>query len=101
MLKEKSASLEQTVSNLRGVGPKLKERLNKLGIDTLEDLLMHLPMRYEDRTTLSPINRIRLEQRAVVDGVIASANIEFGRRRSLNVTIEDKTGILKLRFFYF
>ncbi len=101
MLKEKQPRLQQAVSNLRGVGPKLKERLNKLDIFTLEDLLLHLPMRYEDRTMISPINRIRLEQRVVVDALIVNATIEYGRRRSLNLTIEDKTGILKLRFFYF
>lgn len=101
MLIEKKESSQQPVSDLRGVGPKLKDKLNKLGIFSLEDLLLHLPMRYEDRTTISPINRIRLEQRVVVDAQIVSANIEFGRRRSLNVAIEDQTGILKLRFFYF
>ena len=101
MLKEKEALKKHSVSQLRGVGPKLTERLNKLHIFTVEDLLLHMPMRYEDRTQISPINRVRLEQRAVVDGEIINASLQYGRKRSLVVEISDSTGFLKLRFFYF
>lgn len=101
MLKEKNALKQYGISTLRGVGPKLTERLNKLHIYTIEDLLLHLPARYEDRTQISPINRVRLEQRVVVDGEIINASLQYGRRRSLVVEIADSTGVLMLRFFYF
>ena len=43
----------QSLESLRGVGPKLAERLQRYGIGTAEDLLFHLPLRYQDRTRVT------------------------------------------------
>ena len=43
------------LQDLKGVGPKIQEKLNKLGIYQVEDLLFHIPSKYLDKTTISPI----------------------------------------------
>jgi ATP-dependent DNA helicase RecG len=96
---EKSDSVPVTA--LRGVGPRIAERLAALGIETLQDLLFHLPLRYQDRTRLSPIGSLRPGQEAVVSGEIQITQVQYGRRRSLICVIHDGTGRLSLRFFHF
>lgn len=76
-------------------------RLERLGIHTLVDLLFHLPLRYQDRTRITPIAALTHGTDVVVVGKILSSDIRFGRRRSLLVQIEDESGILTLRFFHF
>lgn len=87
--------------SLRGVGPAAEERLLRLGISRPLDLLFLLPQRYEDRTRLTPLGALRPGQRAVVEGVIAVADVAYRQRRSLLVRITDHTGQLTLRFFHF
>ena len=89
------------VTALRGVGPRVAERLAALGIESLQDLLFHLPLRYQDRTRLSAIGSLRQGQEAVVCGEIQITQIQYGRRRSLISVIHDGTGSISLRFFYF
>jgi ATP-dependent DNA helicase RecG len=96
---EKSDSV--AVTALRGVGPRIAERLASLGIESLQDLLFHLPLRYQDRTRLGAIGSLRAGQEAVICGKIQIAQIQYGRRRSLLCQIHDGTGSLHLRFFYF
>ncbi|MFP5441859.1 MAG: ATP-dependent DNA helicase RecG [Gammaproteobacteria bacterium] len=93
--------LQSPVATLKGVGPALAARLAVLGIETLEDLLFHLPIRYEDRTRVTPIGALRPLTTAQVEGEVQAADILFGRRRSLLVKIADRTGIVALRFYHF
>ena len=89
------------VTALKGVGDSLAEKLGKLGIETVQDLLFLLPARYEDRTQIVPIGTLRAGARAVVEGEIQLAEVAFRRRRQLLVRITDGSGSLTLRFFYF
>ncbi len=89
------------LTNLRGVGPALLEKLNALGINTVLDLLFHLPLRYQDRTRLTPIGGLRHGADVVIEGVIAGSAVMFGKRRSLLVKVQDGTGLTNLRFFHF
>ena len=89
------------ITELRGVGPKMAERLLKLGIITVQDMLFHLPLRYEDRTRLYPINELALHSHVSVEATIETSQITFGKRRMLVVQINDGTGRLTLRFFNF
>ena len=93
--------LSRPVTVLKGVGPKVAERLAKLGIDQIQDLLFHLPLRYQDRTRLQPLGTLQFQQEALVEGTVSLSQIKFGRRRSLICHIEDGTGTLVLRFFHF
>lgn len=90
---------------LKGVGPKVLERLNKLGLNSIQDVLFHLPYRYEDRTRVIPIGALRHGQSALIEGTIDYVQVAFTRkgksRRMLLVHIGDGSGSLLLRFFYF
>ena len=89
------------ITSLKGVGPSLERKFNQLGIYNLQDLLFHLPFRYEDRTKLSPINSVKLGDRVQINGEIVSNKILFGQRRSLQCMLRDSTGFIYLRFFHF
>ena len=101
MSQQKNINLISPISTLRGIGPKSAEKFHKLGIFTIDDLLFHLPYRYEDRTSVKSIRQLMPGISAVVQGEIVDSQIKFGRRRSLLVRISDGTGFLTLRFFHF
>jgi ATP-dependent DNA helicase RecG len=92
---------EQSVTQLKGVGARNAEKLARLNIATLQDLLFHLPLRYQDRTRIQPIGAVRRGDQVVIEGEVDLAEIKLGRRRSLLVRISDRTGGIILRFFYF
>ena len=89
------------VTLIKGVGPKKAERLARLGIHSVQDLLFHLPFRYQDRTRVVPLGALRPGEEAVCEGVVDHVEIRFGRRRSLLVHLSDGTGSIILRFFHF
>ncbi|GAB5412664.1 MAG: ATP-dependent DNA helicase RecG [Congregibacter sp.] len=91
----------QSLETLRGVGPKMADKLRGYGIDTVEDLLFHLPLRYQDRTRVTPIGALQDGAEVVIEGEIAMVNVAGGRRRSLIVKLQDGTGTATLRFFHF
>src|SRR5215469_8725755 len=86
---------------MRGVGSALAERLSKLGVTQVQDLLFILPLRYEDRTHVESIGSLVPGMRCVVEGEIQLTEITFRRRRQLLCRISDGSGFLTLRFFYF
>ena len=90
-----------SVTALKGVGAALAEKLAKVGLETLQDVLFHLPLRYQDRTRIVPIGALRPGQDAVVEGIVAGADVVMGRRRSLLVRLQDGSGTLSLRFYHF
>jgi ATP-dependent DNA helicase RecG len=76
-------------------------KLAKLGIENYQDLLFHLPMRYQDRTRITAIGALRPGDEVVIEADVVAADIVMGRRRSLLCRIQDGTGTLTLRFFHF
>lgn len=89
------------ITTLKGVGPKVAEKLKKLDIQSVEDALFHLPLRYEDRSRIYPIANTIVGTHVAIVGQILSANIQFGRKRMLVVKIGDSSGVMTLRFFNF
>ncbi|MFU2315347.1 ATP-dependent DNA helicase RecG [Rahnella sp. PCH160] len=89
------------LTSLSGVGASQADKLAKLGLETIQDLLLHLPLRYEDRTRLYTINDLLPGIFATVEGEVLRSDISFGRRRMLTCQISDGTGLLTLRFFNF
>jgi ATP-dependent DNA helicase RecG len=92
---------ERAVTALRGVGAALAARLARLGVTRVADLLFLLPLRYEDRTQLTPIGALTSATRAAVEGEIQLTEVAWRGRRQLLTRISDGTGLLTLRFFYF
>lgn len=93
--------LSNSCESLSGVGPTLAAKLAKCGILTVQDLLFHLPYRYQDRTRVTPIQDLRSNNWCVISGTVCKTEVKYGKRMMLNCYVEDKTGVLKLRFFHF
>jgi ATP-dependent DNA helicase RecG len=79
----------------------MAERLARLDIHSVEDLLFHLPMRYEDRTRITPLGALQPGGHAVIEGKVELTEIKFARRRMLLSRLSDGTGFITLRFFHF
>ncbi len=92
---------QRPVTTLRGVGAALAERLARLGIRQVQDLLFWLPTRYEDRTRVLPLGSLTPGEHAVVEGEIQLTEVTYRRRRQLLCRISDGSGFLTLRFFHF
>lgn len=92
---------DTSLLSLKGVGPRMVERLAKLNIFNLPDLLFHLPLRYQDRTCLRPLGSLLPGEEVLVEGTVDLSEIKFGRRRMLLTRISDGTGSILLRFFHF
>ncbi|MGU5762729.1 ATP-dependent DNA helicase RecG [Aeromonas hydrophila] len=90
-----------SLDSLKGVGSKMQEKLERLGLATVQDLLFHLPLRYEDRTQVWPIGDLPPGLHGAVEGEIQDTQLVMGRRRMLVCRISDGTGTLTLRFFNF
>ncbi|OOS00954.1 ATP-dependent DNA helicase RecG [Canicola haemoglobinophilus] len=89
------------VNSLSGVGAAIAEKLGRIGIFNLQDLLFHLPTGYEDRTRITPIMDLRVDQYATIEGMVQTCDVQFGRRPILMVTLSDGTSKIALRFFNF
>ncbi|UBO73801.1 ATP-dependent DNA helicase RecG [Aeromonas rivuli] len=89
------------LDSLKGVGSKMQEKFERLGLATVQDLLFHLPHRYEDRTQVWPIGDLIPGLHGAVEGEIQDTQLVMGRRRMLVCRISDGTGSLTLRFFNF
>src|SRR5690606_41348243 len=63
-----------SLTALKGIGPALEEKLNRLGLRSVEDILFHLPLRYQDRTRITPIGALRHRLDAVIEGVVVAAD---------------------------
>ncbi|MGL4939621.1 ATP-dependent DNA helicase RecG [Shewanella sp.] len=89
------------ITDLKGVAKKVAEKLAKLGITTVQDLLFHLPLRYEDRTQIYPIAALTPGNYGTIEAQIQSTQILQGRKRMLVCNVRDNTGSMSLRFFNF
>ncbi|VAX13433.1 ATP-dependent DNA helicase RecG [hydrothermal vent metagenome] len=90
-----------SLRSLKGVGPRMVERLAKLNIHSLADLLFHLPLRYQDRSRVRALGSLRPGEEVLAEGTVELSEIKFGRRRMLLVQISDASGSILLRFFHF
>ena len=89
------------LTQLKGVGPSIQQKLANLGICRVADLLFHLPLRYQDRTRIAALGSLRNGDEITVRGEVQLTEIKYGRRRMLMSRISDGTGFLTLRFFHF
>ncbi|WP_374091696.1 ATP-dependent DNA helicase RecG [Pasteurella multocida] len=89
------------LTTLSGVGAAISDKLGRIGIHNLQDLLFHLPIRYEDRTRITPIHDLRPDAYATIEGVVQTCEVQFGKRPILNVSLSDGTSKIMLRFFNF
>ena len=96
------AGADTGLAVLPGVGPVLREKLAARGLSTLQDLWLHLPRSYEDRTRVTPIRLLQPGVAAQVEGRVEAVERGFRYRPMLRVALSDEgRGTLVLRFFHF
>jgi ATP-dependent DNA helicase RecG len=94
--------LATPLGNLKGIGPKRAEELRERGLVTVEDLLFHLPFRYEDRSRFLPIASLAPGFRATVRGRVRTAVLRRTRARGFTIfeaLVEDDSGAIRVLFF--
>jgi len=89
------------LSTFKGVGPSLAEKLEKIGLLSVQDILFHLPLRYEDKTRVTTVRDLLIGTSTNIIGEITDSQITHGKRRMLVVTLHDGTGSIQLCFFSF
>lgn len=100
--KTQTATLAAIPCNqLKGVGNRIVEHLAKCAIHTVQDLLFHLPLRYEDRTRITPLAEAKIGDHIVIQGTVEFTEVSHRKRRSLLCQLWDGTGRITLRFFHF
>ncbi|WP_223787520.1 ATP-dependent DNA helicase RecG [Marinicella meishanensis] len=89
------------LTDLKGIGQTTAEKLLALGLSEVIDLLFHLPLRYEDKTRLTPIDELVGFRYAQVEGEIVKSYVTQGRRPILVCEIDDGSACMQLKFFNF
>ena len=90
------------IASLKGVGARIAEKLAARGLLTLQDLWLHLPLRYEDRTALTPIRALKPGKPAQLEGRVEAVERGFRYRPMLRVALgDDSHATVVLRFFHF
>ena len=89
------------LTSLKGIGPAIAEKLTKLDIHSQSDLMFLMPIRYEDRTSITPIGALSHDQQILIQGRVLLTNIVYRGRRTLLSQLSDDTGMVTLRFFSF
>jgi ATP-dependent DNA helicase RecG len=92
---------QQPVSSLSGIGPQTAAKLQKIGIYSVQDLLFHLPLRYQDRSRITAIADLQAGSSALVCAEIEFTDSIQRGRPSVICRIRDHSGMLALRFFHF
>ena len=98
---ESGLGLDAPVSRISGIGPTTGERLEKLGVRTIRDLLYFFPQRYDDYSALKTINQLELGEQVTVLARVTSARKQITRSslRIVKVIIEDASGMMECTFF--
>lgn len=100
-MKTKKLDLSTTPCTvLHGIGDRMAEKLKRLNILTIQDLLFHLPYRYQDRSRVSPMNRLHIGDYAVVEGEIQHVTIPRRGKTKALFLLKDQAGFIYLRLFH-
>ncbi len=95
-------AIEAPLMRIQGIGPKSAKRLKRLGLETLGDLLWHLPRRYDDYTRLKTINRLWYGEEVTIIATVDDVNVRSargGKMKIVEISISDGTGSLRLTWF--
>jgi ATP-dependent DNA helicase RecG len=94
-------TLDSAAQYLKGSGPALASRLRALGVERVEQLLFHLPYRYEDRRRFTPLAELKEGEPALIRARVEHHQVRYPGRRMLQVSVSDGAHWLALRFFHF
>ncbi len=93
--------LQRSILDLKGVGPQIAERLTKLQIKTLQDILFHLPSKYVDRTRIHPLATVRVNDIVVIEASIEKVTVIPKPKRNLVIKLRDGNGSAEVKLFHF
>ena len=96
------ASLDSPLTAVPGIGPKSANTLKKLDLETLGDLLWHLPRRYDDYSELKTINRLEFGEEATIIGTVDEISVRpvrGGKLKLVEATVSDGTGSIGVTWF--
>lgn len=93
---------DQRVTTIPGVGPKRAQLLEEMGIRTVADMALHLPMRYIDAAKIVPIAHLLPNETTTIHGTIIQSRLirTRGRQEIVTATVQDESGKLPLSFFH-
>lgn len=94
-----SLTLDTAVQYVKGIGPKRADLLKRIGVETVEDLLMIFPRRYLDRTRMTKIRDIQVGEEATVVGKVLTSGMIKGRKSRFVVTVGDGSGMISCVWF--
>ena len=95
-------SISDPIISIKGLGKKTSDRLNQLGIHTLEHLVFHLPTRYQDKTSITPLSDARINDEILIEATIDRIEVIPSRQRQLLCYLSDQQNHrILLRFFHF
>lgn len=100
--KNLTPQLMDSIQYIKGVGPRRAELFKRLGINTVEDALTHLPRRYEDRGNLKKISQIKYGEIETISGIVKAAGINVTTRKRMKIfelVVGDGTGIITAKWF--
>lgn len=100
-VKAKPFCFDASLADLKGVGPHAQKCLAKLNLLTYRDALFHFPLRYEDRTRITSISDLRPNTKGQIQGKVVGVNVHKGRKRWLEILVEDATNIICVVLFHF
>jgi len=95
-------AIEAPLTRIQGIGPKSAKTLQRLGLETLGDLLWHLPRRYDDYSKLKTINRLWYGEEITIIAAVDEVNVRSargGKMKIVEAAISDGTGTLRLTWF--
>ena len=96
------SELSDPIISISGLGKKTSDRLNQLGIHTLEHLVFHLPKRYQDKTTITPLSEVSVNDEVLIECSIDQIEVVPSRQRQLLCYLsDDQNQRILLRFFHF
>ena len=95
-------SISDPIISIKGLGKKTSDRLNQLGIHTLEHLVFHLPTRYQDKTSITPLSDAGIHDEILIEATIDRIEVIPSRQRQLLCYLSDNQNHrILLRFFHF
>ncbi|HBR18417.1 MAG TPA: DNA helicase RecG [Deltaproteobacteria bacterium] len=101
-IKTRLSKLSTPLKDIKGIGPKVADIFKKKGLETVEDVLYFLPLRYEDRRQMKKIALLRFGAKDVASGeIMAMGEVFYGRRRVFEISIGDGSGFLRLKWFHY
>lgn len=101
-IRARLSKLSTPLKDIKGIGPKVADIFKKKGLETVEDVLYFLPLRYEDRRQMKKIALLRFGAKDVASGeIMAMGEVFYGRRKVFEISIGDGSGFLRLKWFHY